>query len=630
MKQKTTKKKIILNYLPPSITEYPSSGLSVLKGFLKKNCYDSKIIYWNVLIQDLITSYFLEYSPYKGDTFEYENTYLSPFLSLLSDKFQDNCANNRMVIYLKSVFPKIQFDPNFRNETFKKLKTDILKLIENELKRLEINQVILFGFSSKFHQWIPALIFAEKLKILFPHIKIVVGGFGDKDAAIEALRINKYFDFSVWGEGEYPLLELCNLLTDGDDNLSSVPRLVYRYENTIKFNNKRGRLLDFQNYIFPDYDDFIKLVRESKLDEDKVSLSIDSERGCHWNRCKFCYGNVGYNYRKRSPESICREIDTLIKKYGITKFRFTGNDLVGRDVQHFEALLDNIIDLSKKHEYKFDLFAEIIHKNLNSRIIKKMSIAGFYFVQVGYEAVADELLKKIDKKTDFADNILFLKFASKYGIRVGGANILRGIIGETENDVIESINNLPFLRFFINKNSISFTHNIGQLKVMKGSKFFDMLDDKDKKKWNINPTYYLFPDSLIEENRRFSFFEFGSELENRIAWKWFDNLNSFYEETDFTYTIMENDNTAYYLEYWEGIQLENIAFDEPEYIATLKTANDNVVSLEAIFESLRNKYPNLTRKRLIEMINDLRSSYLLYSNKDFSRIISVIDVNPGN
>lgn len=627
MKEKTAKKKIILNYLPPSVSTFPSAALSILKSFMKKNGYEVKVIYWNVLLTELISFHLSNFFPYKGERNDFEYVYLIPFLSMISDKFKDNRSNSRIFTYSKRIFPKIQLDTNSWSETFKELKNEIVKLIETNLKKLDLNQVILFGFSSKFYQWVTAVIFAEKFKELFPNIKIVIGGFGDKAAACEALNTNKFVDFSIWGEGEYPLLELSDLLAEGNSDFSSIPGLVYRNKNNIRYGEKHSKLLDVQNYIYPDFDDFIQLIKKGEVDKDMVSLTIESERGCHWNRCKFCSGNIGYKYRKRSPESIAGEIDMLVTNYGITRFRFVGNDLVGRDIQQFETLLDRIITLSNRHEEKFDIFAEIIHSDFNSKIIKKMSIAGLNNVQIGYEAISDELLKKMDKKTDFADHILFLKFASKYGITIGGPNIIRGIIGETEDDVIESINNLIFLRFFINKNPKKFSHNISRLKIESGSKFSNMLKKDERKKWNINLFKYLLPVPFIEEDRRFALFDFTSQLENHVVWEWFDNFNKFYEETFFDYTIMDNDSIYYYIEFMDGKQTENIAFDEPEYIEILKIADEQVVSFNIILKKIRDKFPNMNRERLIDIISDLKSSYLLYSNKDFSRIISIINID---
>ena len=45
------------------------------------------------------------------------------------------------------------------------------------------------------------------------------------------------------------------------------------------------------------------------------------------------------------------------------------------------------------------MLAEIITRGIDFETIKKMHIAGFFHVQIGYESPSDTLLYKIDKKT---------------------------------------------------------------------------------------------------------------------------------------------------------------------------------------------------------------------------------------
>jgi radical SAM superfamily enzyme YgiQ (UPF0313 family) len=517
----------------------------------------------------------------------------------------------------------------FFSHVFPDLKNDLLQLIDATLDKIKIERVILFGLSSKFYQWLPGLILAEKLHDRFPGVKTLIGGFGNKDEAVEVLKIGKHYDLAIWGEGEYPLLALSNILAEGGDRFDSVPQLIFRHEDGLKTTNRRGNYLDFQGCIYPDFDDFFKLVEQKKIDIDIIELPIESERGCHWNRCKFCSGNIGYKYRTRTPEDIARQIDTLYQKYGITRFRFLGNDTVGIDLNRFEKLLDKIIDLSNKHLVTFDLFAEIVHQGLNSQIIRKMSVAGLTEIQIGYEAVTDELLQKIDKKTDFSDHLLLLKFAAQNGIKICGANIIRGIVGETDIDVLESINNLVFLRFFPDKNKSKFFHNFSHLRIREGTRFFEAITDNERKKWNFNFLAYLLPESFLSGSRRFSLFDFSSQLENQTEWEWFAHMNKFYEETEYTYNIIEVDDIYYYYEYMNGDQTEHIAFNEPEYWDVLRAANDEVVSFEKILTQVVGKHPDINRDKLMEIIGNLKSSYLLYANKDLTRIVSIIDTNLG-
>lgn len=118
-----------------------------------------------------------------------------------------------------------------------------------------------------------------------------------------------------------------------------------------------------------------------------------------WNRCKFCPLNDGYRYRLRSTESITAEAEYMFKKHKIRRFNLMGTDNVGKDVEDFERLLDIMIESALKNRVVYSFHSEIIPRNLNARIIEKMAIAGFVQLQIGYEAVSDNLLAKMI--TDF-------------------------------------------------------------------------------------------------------------------------------------------------------------------------------------------------------------------------------------
>ena len=47
-------KKIVLNWLPPASTDMPSPAMTVLKGALQKAGFNCKILYWNILFEDII------------------------------------------------------------------------------------------------------------------------------------------------------------------------------------------------------------------------------------------------------------------------------------------------------------------------------------------------------------------------------------------------------------------------------------------------------------------------------------------------------------------------------------------------------------------------------------------------
>jgi radical SAM superfamily enzyme YgiQ (UPF0313 family) len=249
----------------------------------------------------------------------------------------------RIISHFQSRFPDCLINSEINCEAnISDLKKKIFDLVDSELKTLDINNVILFGFSAKFYQWIPGMILAKKLRINFPGIKIIIGGLNSQNEAVAVMEICPYFDFGIWGEGEYPLLELLNGLEHKDSNLfKSVPRLVYRADKGLESTTNHSRYADFSDYIFPDYSDSIEL--SGKVSDPGISsLPIEASRGCYWNRCKFCSLNTGYKYRRRLPKSVVSEIDFMFQRYNIKRFRFLDHDIVGPDIVQFETLLARV------------------------------------------------------------------------------------------------------------------------------------------------------------------------------------------------------------------------------------------------------------------------------------------------
>ncbi|MCI0471777.1 MAG: radical SAM protein [Candidatus Aminicenantes bacterium] len=622
---KESKRRLILHCLPPSIVEMPSPAFSILKSFLAPHGYDAEVIYWNIYLKNLLAPYLSDYYNFKGDFSERDNMDLLPFIYLISERYNDARSRARITAYLERIFPQYMLEPGKYSRVLTEWKNGFYSLIDSVLENRQSDDVILFGFSSKFYQWLPGMFLAEKLKERFPQVKIVLGGFGDKEAARVVLKVCPHYDFAVWGEGEYPLLELSNLLFQGKNDFKNIPRLVFRQGEDLVCTGDKSKYFDFQPNILPDYRDYFDQAKEIDPSIDIFALPIESGRGCHWNKCRFCYLNAGYRYRSRTTESIVNEIETHYKNYGMTGFYFVCNDIVGHDIKSFENLLDRLIELSNIHEVAFTFHGEVVHRRFNSRLIKKIFLAGFDKSQIGYEAITDALLKKINKRTDFADHLLFLKFAQKNGIEPTAANIMRGIVGETEADVFQSIENLPFLRFFMRRKEPGFFHSIQQLRLQGNTGFFHQVDKNDLGPWNYNFLTHLLPGNFIAEEQRFTLFDFTRPLEYQAAWDLFESVNRFYEETEFTYRVLTHGDIRHYYEYREGRVIDHTVFDKPEYWLALKTANHEVVSFEHIWEQIQAAYPQVTREKLTGIIQDLKASHLLYASADLSRIVSIID-----
>lgn len=550
-----------------------------------------------------------------------------PFLSMLNDREENEKGNQRILSLLQKLDPSLKItDPNYYTEFLDEKKEEIYDIIKKELAKIDFAEIKLFGISAKYNQWIPGIIMAGMVKEIAPHVKVIVGGFGSKDSALEAMKLCSDFDFATWGEGEYPLLELWSQIGNEKPDFSLVPRLIYKSNNNlVQSETQASKYLDFENYIYPDYDDFIENHPEIE-DNDQISLPINSIRSCHWSKCKFCDFNKGYKLRMRSPECIVNEIEHLTNKYSITTFSFVDSDTFG-NLNHFIELLDRIIDLKYRLEEDFIFWAEMIpNKYYDAKLMEKMAIAGFKNLFIGFDGLSDVLLQKMNKSNSFSDNIFFVKDSLKNGINPL-VNVIKHVPGESEDDVLECIDNLHYLRFFYNNSIVNYFHTNVDLVLSSMTKYYALMPDEEKEKYTLDDYSYLLPEGFSNSADRFHLFRYAKNApQNLKEWNKLIEIEEYYKDNKFAYKTQENKGIYYYTEYCNDTEISNITFSEPEYVFVLKLASSKVWEFSGLLSELQNKFPEITEDRLQEILRNLKADHLIYCNADFSNVVSVVEI----
>jgi radical SAM superfamily enzyme YgiQ (UPF0313 family) len=610
--------KVIFNCLPPGNIDYPSPSLSILQSFLNQNGYTAKTIYWNILL-------FRTMSYYASNNDILRN--LFPFLSVIAEEYNDKNVKNSLVTYLQTLQPHYKTSDNFYQNSLEEIRNTVHEIIDTELND-DKNEAVLYGISAKYYQWIPGIILSKEIKKRYPNSKIVIGGLGNRDSAIAMMRKFHDFDYAIWGEGEYPLLDLCNHIKDNSVKPGNIPRLVFRENNDVKTSeNNKSRYLDFNNYIFPDNSNYFECLSANGISKEIVKLMIHSVSGCRWKKCSFCSYPENKVFRERTAENIFEEIRLCSEKFGINNFNLADSDIVGKDIDRFEGLLDLLIRYRKDINPDFRISGEMIPTSMiTPAIFSKIHSAGFTSLFIGYEAVTERLLRKMKKENTFSENILFVKLALKNRINPQ-VYIIQGIPTETEDDIIESINNLHFLRFFFNDDDKEFFHQYSPLNLYQGTEYFRKMTDKEKENFDQNPVADYVPQSLIEPEERFDFFSFRRNvLKNYRLWFDFVTIESFYRKNKFTYEIIENDSSFTYKEFLNKKEIKTVGFNNPVYYDILAEADQQIASLENMLLKLSVRYQDLTSGKLIEYLAELRFYYLLYYDDKFSGIISLINI----
>lgn len=609
--------KILLNCLPPADIHTPSASLSILKSFMTENDVETEIMYWNFLLSPM-TDYV--------DSEDAEVRLLA-FLSLLNDRNINKNGNKRILSFLQRLKPEFKtFGPDYYSEFLVSTKEDILESIVRVLEDIDFGDIKIFGISAKYDQWIPGIILAEYVKKIAPQVQILVGGFGNANVANEAMEICQYFDMATWGEGEFPLLHLYKELETNKLDFSLIPRFMYRQNGEIKKSlTDKSEFLDFKNYIFPDYSDFFNNYPNSD-DLEKVSVPINTIRSCHWKKCNFCDFNEGYKLRMRSPESIVDEIEFIYNEYDISTFSFVDSDTFG-NYEHFDKLLDLIIELKLNTDVDYSFWAEIIpNSQFTSKMFERMAIAGFKNIFIGYDALCDSMLQKMNKSNSFSDNLFVVKHSIKNGI-APYTNIIKHIPTETEEDIQECIHNLHYTRFFYNNLVVKFSHNYVNLVLSSMSKYYDLLSVEERKSYNFEMLTYLTPEYFPNGESKFHLFRFENTAPvNKIEWGKLVEIEKYYKDNRYSYKVQEDNGIIYYTEYCNDEEIQNIVFEEPEYGAVLKSTQHKILAFDDLFNDVKKTLPKLSRKKLIEVLSHLNQEQIIYCNKDFSNIVSLLSV----
>lgn len=313
--------KVIFNCLPPANIDHPSPSFSILQSFLNHNGFDSRTIYWNLMMFPVMSYY-----PNSDDILRN----LIPFLAILAEEYNDTDAKKKICTYLHTLQPRYITMENFYRNSLEEMRHTTKKIIDSELGSSK-NKAAIYGISAKFYQWVPGVILAKEIKRIHPESRIVIGGLGSSNAATAFMRRFHDFDYAVWGEGEYPLLGLCDHIKNNSPNPVEIPRLVFRKNKSVKTSEHlKSKYLDFKNYIFPDVSDYFESIVANKISKEIATIMLNTVNGCRWNKCAFCSYSENKVFRERTAENIFSEIRSCHEKYGVKNFYLADNDLVGK------------------------------------------------------------------------------------------------------------------------------------------------------------------------------------------------------------------------------------------------------------------------------------------------------------
>jgi radical SAM superfamily enzyme YgiQ (UPF0313 family) len=296
-------------------------------------------------------------------------------------------------------------------------------------KPLAIGLSVIIGMFTK-----NAITLTRWIKEINEDIPIVWGG---KLVHLAGEKIFKSLDvdFTVFGDGEVPLLQLLDCLRNERDH-RHIPGIGFK-ENGRFFTNLNMYEVANLDEIYTSHDfgwDLVK--RHINFRQLPYFLHLYTSRGCRFS-CAFCYLKdvkqleAKNRFRRRSAENIIKEIRYLHTEYGINVVTFGDDDFLS----NVKDILPVLEFLREKKIYIEHLWTNVY--NLTPETIKLL--AGIcQTVCYSIETVSPRLQKLLNKKISPERVIQINKQLRKAGINTVH-NFLFGVPTETDDETRANI-----------------------------------------------------------------------------------------------------------------------------------------------------------------------------------------------
>ncbi|MGW0390779.1 B12-binding domain-containing radical SAM protein [Streptomyces sp. NPDC003042] len=277
------------------------------------------------------------------------------------------------------------------------------------------------GFSVYNESLDATLEHAAWVKARNPEALIVLGGPHATAVHTDILRDCPDVDVVVRREGEKPMLDLARLRRD---SWLDIPGTTVRTPSgEIRVNIDSPFIDDLDALPFPDF----PFVSDSGyppltyFDSAKgtllSALAVNSSRSCPYN-CSFCgVLTIGRKYRMRTGESVVAEVDHFRKADGLDHKHVYFSD-ANFYVYPKRAL--RIVQALHAYdpEITFSFGTRVNQLIKHQDYLPALKECGLRFVELGIESASPDVLKRLSKGVDPADNLAGIKLLERHGLGV--------------------------------------------------------------------------------------------------------------------------------------------------------------------------------------------------------------------
>ena len=323
-----------------------------------------------------------------------------------------------------------------------------------------IDQILVDVLSEKINEYSPSLVCisipfpgnlfgafrcAQHLKMVFPEIKISVGG-GYPNTELRKIsdeRVFQFFDFITLDDGERPILNLIDYL-NGNRSINDLKRTFLLENGKVVFKNGSTEadvsfsLTGTPNYIDLPLHKYLSIIEIAnpmhRLWSDGRWNKLTMAHGCYWKKCTFCDISLDYIkiYEPVSAKLICDRMEELVKSTGESGFHFV-------DEAAPPALMKELALEILRRKLTVIWWANIrFEQSFTPDLCRLLKASGCIAVSGGLEVASDRLLDKmkkgvtVEQVTQVSDNFTLS------GIMVH-AYLMYGFPTQTAQETIDSL-----------------------------------------------------------------------------------------------------------------------------------------------------------------------------------------------
>ncbi len=277
---------------------------------------------------------------------------------------------------------------------------------------------------------------ARRIREQLPGIPVLVGGPHGTSYPEKVLESGNV-DFVIIGEGERTIQELVPVL-EQKELPETVKGVGYLRDGKTVINERQPAIEDLDDLPFPAWDllnmeEYSRRRGMSTLDP-RPYMTLFTSRACPY-QCIYCHHVFGKGFRARSPENVIREMEHLVRTYGIRDFELV-DDIFNLDKKRTQRICDLIQEkgLNVRLAFPNGLRADI----LTGELLQSLKRAGTVSASFAVETASPRLQKLIRKNLNLEKAREMINRSVDVGI-ITNSFFMLGFPTETREEILSTI-----------------------------------------------------------------------------------------------------------------------------------------------------------------------------------------------